>query len=225
LAGGRINDFYRQVESLFPGRDSSGVSGRVAWLSRRRPPAIPERAARPQNRWWPLGSGGIVLDVIELRVLTPDDWPAWRELRLAALAEAPYAFGSRLADWQGEGDRGERWRARLDIPGSHNLLAVIEGRPVGMASGVPTDDRGVVQLISMWVHPLARGRGVGDQLVGAVERWARHVRADVLRLAVAKGNEAAAALYRRNGFHPTGVPGDPMLDGMRREQIMAKTLR
>ena len=36
---------------------------------------------------------------------------------------------------------------------------------------------------------------------------------------------AAAALYRRNGFHPTGVPGDLMPDGMHREQIMAKTLQ
>ena len=65
--------------------------------------------------------------MIELRVLTPDDWRTWRRLRLAALAEAPYAFGSRLADWQGDGDREERWRARLGIPGSFNVVAVLGG--------------------------------------------------------------------------------------------------
>jgi ribosomal protein S18 acetylase RimI-like enzyme len=41
---------------------------------------------------------------------------------------------------------------------------------------------------------------------------------------VTEGNEAAAALYRRNGFHYTGELGDLMPDGLRREQIMAKRL-
>ena len=87
--------------------------------------------------------------MIELRTLTPDDWPTWRELRLAALADAPYAFGSRLADWQGDGDRAERWRARLEMPGSYNVVAVLDGRPVGMITGVPGDEPGVAELISM----------------------------------------------------------------------------
>ncbi|GIF99479.1 hypothetical protein Cci01nite_45730 [Catellatospora citrea] len=177
-----------------------------------------------QKRWRARAVGGILLVMIEMRVLTSDDWPIWRELRLAALADAPAAFGSRLADWQGEGDRSERWRARLEIPGSYNLVAVLDGRPVGMASGVPTDDRGVVELISMWVDPAARGRGVGDSLLAAVERWAGQVGADVLKLAVADGNEAAAALYRRNGFGLTAELGDLMPDGVRREQLMAKSL-
>jgi ribosomal protein S18 acetylase RimI-like enzyme len=162
--------------------------------------------------------------VIELRVLAPGDWAMWRELRLAALAEAPYAFGSRLADWQGEGDHEQRWRNRLSIPGSHHVVAVLDGQPVGMASGVPTPEDGVVELISMWVSPAARGRGVGDQLVRAVERWARHVRAGVLRLAVAQDNEMATTLYRRNGFSHTGHFGGLMPDGVRREYVMAKAL-
>jgi hypothetical protein len=94
--------------------------------------------------------------VIKLRVLSPDDWQVWRRLRLAALAEAPYAFGSRLADWQGEGDRAERWRDRLALPGSYNVVALLDEQPVGMASGVPADELGVVELISMWVSPPAR---------------------------------------------------------------------
>lgn len=160
----------------------------------------------------------------KLRVLSPDDWQVWRRLRLAALAEAPYAFGSRLADWQGEGDRAERWRDRLELPGSYNVVALLDEQPVGMASGVPADEPGVVELISMWVSPAARGRGVGDRLIQAVEQWARQGQAKVLRLSVMQGNEAAERLYQRCGFVGTGVLSDVMLDGVCREDVMERCL-
>jgi ribosomal protein S18 acetylase RimI-like enzyme len=161
--------------------------------------------------------------VIELHVLTPDDWARWRALRLAALADAPYAFGSRLEDWQGEGDREARWRARLEIRGSHNLLATIDGKQAGIASGIigPLTDK--VELISMWVSQDVRGRGVGDQLVRAVEQFARQVPVGTLQLAVAPGNEPAIALYHRNGLQHTGRLGEALADGQR-ERIMAKRL-
>jgi ribosomal protein S18 acetylase RimI-like enzyme len=162
--------------------------------------------------------------VIELHVLTPDDWPIWRELRLAALADAPYAFGSRLADWQGDGDREERWRGRLGIAGSYNLVALLDGEPRGMASGVPAPDKGVVELISMWVSPAARGRGVGDELIRAVVGWARDLGATSVRLGVVEGNEPATALYRRHGFHYTGEIVGPMPDGGGAELVMALPL-
>ncbi|MEU4551064.1 GNAT family N-acetyltransferase [Micromonospora violae] len=161
--------------------------------------------------------------MIEMRVLSEDDWKMWRELRLAALAEAAYAFGSQLADWQGEGDREERWRGRLAIPGSYNIMAMLDGRPAGMASGVPTDQDGVVELISMYVAPVGRGRSVGDHLVRAVEQWARLVGAQTLRLAVVEGNKNAWALYQRSGFRDTGELGDLMPDGVRREHTLAKS--
>ncbi|MBQ0900938.1 GNAT family N-acetyltransferase [Micromonospora sp. U21] len=162
--------------------------------------------------------------MIEMTVLTPDDWPTWRELRLAALTEAPEAFGSRLADWQGDGDREERWRDRLSIPGSHNLVATVNGQPVGMASGVPTPDPLVMELISMWVHPEARGRKVGHLLVDNVARWARGNGAERLRLTVMPDNAAAKALYRRAGFGRTDELGDLLPDGVRREQVMLRPL-
>jgi GNAT superfamily N-acetyltransferase len=162
--------------------------------------------------------------VTELRVLTADDWRIWRELRLAALAEAPRAFGSRLADWQGEGDREERWRDRLSIPGSCNLVALVDGSPAGMASGIPGDEPGVAELISMWVSPAARGRGVGDRLIAAIEQWARQAGAGVLKLAVTESNANARALYLRSGFTDTADPAELMPDGVRWEVIMAKKL-
>jgi ribosomal protein S18 acetylase RimI-like enzyme len=153
--------------------------------------------------------------VVELQVLHQDDWRSWRAVRLAALAEAPYAYGSRLADWQGDGDREERWRGRLSVPGSYNLIALLDGQPAGMASGIPTGERGVVELVSMWVSPGARGRGVGDRLVAAVLAWSESVGATLVRLNVVEDNRHAEALYRRHGFEPTG-------ESEGRERVMAR---
>lgn len=101
---------------------------------------------------------------------------------------------------------------------------MLDGQPVGMASGVPTDHDGIVELISMYVAPAGRGRSVGDHLVRAVEQWARLVGARTLRLAVVEDNEHARALYQRNGFRETGELGGPMPDGLRREHVMTKSL-
>ena len=68
--------------------------------------------------------------MITVRELGPDDWETWRDLRLAALAEAPDAFHSRLTDWLGAGER--EWRDRLAAPGRY-LVVEVGGRPVRVA--------------------------------------------------------------------------------------------
>ncbi|HJQ48142.1 MAG TPA: GNAT family N-acetyltransferase [Amycolatopsis sp.] len=134
--------------------------------------------------------------MITLRTLSADDWAEWREMRLAALAEAPHAFGTRLSEWQGAGDFEARWRGRLtDV--DLNLLAAYDGEPAGIVSGM--NSHGVVQVLSLWVAPFARGRGVGDELLRAVVRWAGGRR---VMLRVVEGNRPAEKLYRRNGFAP-----------------------
>ncbi len=160
--------------------------------------------------------------MIELRELTSDDWQVWRELRLAALEEAAYAFGSQLADWVDAAE--DRWRARLELPGGRNVVALLDGTPVGMASGLPTEEEGIVELVSMWIASTARGRGVGDRLMTQVEQWAREAGAHTLQLSVADGNDKAHALYLRSGFADTDIPGDLMPDGIRRELVMHKKL-
>ena len=141
---------------------------------------------------------------IHLRKIGVDDWPLWRELRLDALAEAPYAFGSKLADWQGERDTEVRWRGRLsDVP--LNLVAEWQKSPAGMASGTAPDPDGSVELISMWVAPFARGHGVGDALVEGVIEWACEQQALRVVLAVFESNKRALALYRRDGFMDVGA--------------------
>ncbi len=166
-------------------------------------------------------AAGRLVVVLTVETLTPADWPIWRSARLAALAEAPHAFKSRLADWQ-NGDK-QRWRARMELPGILNIVASLDGETVGMASGIPGDD-GTSELRSVWVDPAARGRGVGDQLIATVEAWALRSGATTFKLSVIPGNQAAMALYQRNGFVLTDELGALLADGTSRECVMVKPL-
>lgn len=144
-----------------------------------------------------------------VRKLTGDDWRMLRELRLAALREAPYAFGSTL---EREQDRAEAlWRERLDSPASASFAAMLDGVPVGLAGGyLPDGEPDAVELVSMWVSPDARGRRIAEQLVAAVAGWAREVGRAEVRLEVTAGNDTAARLYERCGFTPgSGEPHTP----------------
>jgi GNAT superfamily N-acetyltransferase len=160
--------------------------------------------------------------MIEINSVGPDDWKAWRELRLAALEEAPYAFGSQLADWVDAPE--QRWRDRLSVPSAYQVIASLDGTPVGMAGGFLTDEPGTAELVSMWIAPPGRGQGVGDALMTTIETWARSADATILELSVADGNDPAHKLYLRNGFVDADKLGDLMADGVRRELVMHKSL-
>jgi ribosomal protein S18 acetylase RimI-like enzyme len=134
--------------------------------------------------------------VIVIEEVVPDDWLRWKALRLQALADAPDAFSSMYATWQNADEA--RWRARLrDV--AYNVVAMDDGVPVGMSSGVDSDP---VELISLWVAPIVRGKGAGDALVRAIVAWAAP---RATRLNVYPDNAYAIALYRRNGFVERGV--------------------
>jgi GNAT superfamily N-acetyltransferase len=134
-----------------------------------------------------------------LKVLTADDWREWREVRLLALTEAPEAFGSTLAEWQGEHDTEQRWRDRLtDV--RHNLHAVNGDEVLGQVSAYITDGTGVVELISMYVRPEARGTGTGAALIEGVCEWAHSIGARAVTLGVRGTNARAIARYERSQF-------------------------
>ena len=145
---------------------------------------------------------------VQAVALGADGWRRWRALRLTALADAPEAFGSTLAQWSGAGDTEERWRARwVGVP--DNLVLVQDGRDVGMVSlAAPTGDE-PPELISMWVAPEARRTGAADAAVAAVLALARtRYPGQPVVLSVYAANAVARRLYARHGFVDAGVSPD-----------------
>ena len=127
----------------------------------------------------------------ELRRLRPDDWEAFREIRLRSLADSPDAFGSTL-----ERERAyteDDWRQRLTGP----VYVVHDPGPV--AVGGLFDKDGVFHVWGMWTDPAHRGRGHARRVLDAL--IAPDVEA-VLDVNVA--NTGARAAYERYGFVGTG---------------------
>lgn len=119
---------------------------------------------------------------------------------MAALRDAPEAFGSTAADAEKLDE--QEWRRRLEQRAV--FMAEAASQRVGVVAGIGGDQPGEAELISMWVAPAWRGQGVGDRLVEAVLAWAAGEGFTSVRLWVAKGNTRAERLYGRHGFDPTG---------------------
>lgn len=150
---------------------------------------------------------------VEIRQIGADDWRALRDIRLAALQDAPQAFASTYgreaafaeADWL-------RWISRGDT-----FLAYapeLGAAPVGIVGGYDGEP-GTIELISMWISPEARGRGTGRALVEAVVGRARAKGMTRVHLWVAESNRSARLLYERCGFRQTAerqpLPSNPQL--------------
>ncbi|MBD0293101.1 MAG: GNAT family N-acetyltransferase [Jiangellaceae bacterium] len=130
-----------------------------------------------------------------------DDIPIFRELRMAALRDSPDAFEMTYQEERTQTD--QQWRERWASTDNAGFIASLHGAPVGIAAGYFSEPD-TVQLVSMWVTPAARGRGVGSTLLDAVVQWAWRCSAQQVRLWVTVGNDDAERLYAGSGFERTG---------------------
>jgi GNAT superfamily N-acetyltransferase len=121
-------------------------------------------------------------------------------VRLAALKEAPYAFGSTYAREVGAPEA--TWRAGLRS--RTRFVAEVDGLVVGTVSGGPGKDRTACAVTAMWVDPGFRKRGIGDLLLTTVLDWLKAQGYEHAFLWVTDGNANAERLYLRHGFARTG---------------------
>ena len=139
----------------------------------------------------------------------------FKEVRLRALEDSPGAFDSTYAkesqfadsEWM---QRVERWNGQTGA----GFLAMDAGTACGIAgSFLDQNDPTRAHLISMWIAPTHRNRGIGRLLVNEVLNWARGRNARALQLMVTSNNEPAIRFYQRLGFTQTGrtetYPNDP----------------
>lgn len=139
---------------------------------------------------------------ITIRTLGPDEWQAYRDVRLSALEESPDAFAAS-ATQEKQYDE-DFWRTRLER--SRRLVAQnAEDKVVGVVSvgDRSTDDNSVGELFGLWVSPDLRGQGVAWKLVQAGVDQATAEEYAFLLYWVGTDNGRAVAFASSFGFRPT----------------------
>jgi GNAT superfamily N-acetyltransferase len=166
-----------------------------------------------------------------IRSIRPDEWPAVKELRLAALRDpvAHLAFLETYEDAVGRPDSFwqeraagaaesvlERQQIVVEAPDGRWVGSVVvlveEAGEKGALGGVNEERQ--AHLVAVYVRPEARGQGLTEWLFAYALDWAWEVAGvERVRLFVHSRNARAEGFYRKMGFVPTGetlpVEGDP----------------
>ena len=160
---------------------------------------------------------------MHIRRLTPDDADTFQAFRLAALLEAPSAFGSSHEE--------ERQlprsviEARLALKPDRGPFGAFEGGElVGLVALGRENQQKLAHKALIWglyVAPRARGRGIGRALLMEALALARSVPGiRQVNLCVNASNTGAIRLYEAAGFRSFGLePSAMMVDGELHDEL------
>ena len=154
---------------------------------------------------------------VEVRRIQPGDGPLFKEVRLAALLDAPYAFArSHDEEYARPEEEWEQFAVdRSTGSEAANWFAFVDGEAAGLVGAYRVAPE-PFNLVSMWTHPDHRAKGVGERLVQTVLDFAG---GGVVELWVTRGNDPAQRLYERCGFEVTtevqALPSDPCKEEVR----------
>lgn len=147
--------------------------------------------------------------ILQVRVLGAADVSQYRKLMLEAYATATDSFTSTAEERAQERERW--WLERLDdCTGRIAAFGVDEGDQLMGTVTIEYSRKQKVQhaaqLLGMYVHETARGKGVGMALLlAALDHARQHQGVRIVNLTVTEGNEPAIGMYRRAGFQPWGT--------------------
>lgn len=141
--------------------------------------------------------------MITIRRLRTGEVDLYKQLRLRALHDAPYAFP---ATYEAALQRSaESWREQAEgtARGSDRatFIAFADDLPIGMAAlyrRAGQVDEG--ELLQVWVSPDYRGTRLASDLMDACFRWAEENNFRTVIAGITKGNARALKFYIHYGF-------------------------
>ncbi len=153
--------------------------------------------------------------VVEIRAMTPDDWPHVESIYAEGIATGNATFETAPPNFE-EFDAGRHRE--------HRLVAVDGDRVLGWAALSPTSRRacyaGVAEH-SVYVTEAARGRGIARALMDALLASADAGGIWTIQTNIFPENEASLALHERLGFRVVGRRERiAQLDGVWRDTIL-----
>lgn len=139
----------------------------------------------------------------------------YREIRLRALRDAPFAFTTTFA--QAIERTAGSWDEAADGAANGTARAIFfiltDGKPTGLAALYQHPELpGTGELLQVWVAPEYRGCGAADALLDALFRWGTEDAGFSRVIAEVKAsNKRALCFYRRYGFsdRPEVQASDP----------------
>jgi GNAT superfamily N-acetyltransferase len=156
--------------------------------------------------------------VRSIETISPDATTAARIVRDYLADVASRWYGRPVTD--DEVDQALLDEPFDDLQGDTGALFVAfeDGHPVGCAGVRFLGD--VAEVTKVFTSPLHRGRGVGSELLRAVERSCRARAVTTLRLDTRAELTEACAMYERNGFERiTAFNDDPYSDRWYRKAL------
>ncbi|ANH39619.1 Acetyltransferase (GNAT) family protein [Nocardioides dokdonensis FR1436] len=137
---------------------------------------------------------------IRIRLLGEDEWQLYREVRLAALTDAPEAFVANVEDEAAQDD--DFWHARMRR--ASRIVAERAGEPVGLVGlGRHDDDPEIGEVFGLWTAPTVRGQHVARDLVAAAAQKAAEDGCRLLYFWAGSDNASAVGFASSYGFRPS----------------------
>ena len=166
------------------------------------------------------------MDDITIQRAREEEAAAYRDLRLEALRNHPEVFSS---DYAANVTKPlSFWSERLRLAGTEGVatmyFAAHGDELIGMCGifcGDSPKTRHSATIVSLYVRPAWRGRGLGGRLVMACLDWARAQEVKMVKLAVVTTNTPAIVCYARCGFRVYGIEPQALFhDGLFYDELL-----